>query len=512
MFCPSCGTKTGDDDAFCPMCGGDLRGVAAAPPAQPPVEEPAPATVAPPAPPAPPPPVAPPQATTPMPPAAAPLPQPGYAPPAAAVPAPATGSSAMYAKAGVGARLVAAIVDGIIASPLLPVGLLLVYAGAATGKASILGFVLVGVGAIWQLGYSLARDGVRGAGFGKRMVGLVVTQSATGAPAGMGASIVRQLVMYALNLIPGIGSLIEPILVLTDKDGRRLGDKAAKTQVARASDVAARGFAVPGGKAVAIVMLIVTLLVGIAGAGIGGFAFAKALQEATGADFVIDDTGGDVSGDVADQVSVSGEPQATVDAFYAGLANGDIDAVRATMVADFAAEIEAGYFEGWTSPSYSVISVESNGSDLATVELQEYDGGLCNGLVAFSLAVEDGAWKITGWEIGGSDFDTGAEEPGGGALNPETALDAVGTMLVALQQDDIEGMKAVATKSMQADYPDYFYPSSGAFIDFEVVDVFLDVDVYVVQVTEDWNSGPENVTYIVVDEGGTAKVDAVMWE
>lgn len=503
MFCPACGAQSGDGDAFCPICGADLRNTASPQPA-------APAPPAPPMPPVPPAPPVPPQPTTPMP--AAPVqPQPTYVPPTAAV---AVGSSALYAKAPVGSRLLAVIVDGIIAGPLLPLGLLLVYAGAATGKPSIIGFVLVGLGGIWQLAYTLGRDGMGGAGFGKRMTGLVVTQSATGAPAGMGASIVRQLIFYVTNLIPGIGSLIEPVLVLVNKDGRRLGDKAAKTQVARSADVSARGFSAPGGKGLAVTMLIVTLLGGIVGAGVGGFAFAKALQEATGGSFDIDTTLGlnGATDGGSGSTTVTGEPEDAITAFYEAVAGGDIDTIRATMTADLASQIDDGYFEGWTSPSYSVITTDSNGSDQATIELQEYDGGLSNGMVTFSLVAEDGSWKIAGWELGTTPLDDTQSDSPGNVLTPETAIDAVGTMLVALQQDDIAGMRAVATQSMQDSSPEYFSTTSGAFIDFEIVDAYQDAATYVVVVKEDWNSGPENLTYIVVDDNGTARVDGVLWE
>ncbi len=193
--------------------------------------------------------------------------------------APAVASGAAYAKAPLGGRLLAYIADSIVAATLLPLGTLLVMAGGARDEVSIAGLLVSALGALWMLGYLIARDAAGGAGFGKRLTGLVVVSAETGVPAKAGPAIVRQIVMWALGLIPAIGSLIEPILVLVDKDGRRLGDKAAKTQVVRSADVAARGVPVAAGKGAAIAVVVGALVLNIVGSTIGGIVFARAAFE-----------------------------------------------------------------------------------------------------------------------------------------------------------------------------------------------------------------------------------------
>jgi len=314
------------------------------------------------------------------------------------------------------------LADGVVGSALLPLGVLLVYAGAVREEASVAGFALVAVGALWQLAYTLGRDGFAGAGFGKRLFGLTVTSSQTGAPIGLGPSVVRQLVFYALNLVPVIGSLIEPLMVVTEQAGRRLGDKAAKTQVARTADVAARGLRAPAGKTAAAIAVIVAVLVWLAGSTIGGLAFARAIDQ-----------------------TVNGE-STTIE--IAG--DSDTDPVVTPETPEVAEE-PAAPTEQPAPP---------------------------------------------------------AEEPSqAGGLNPETATDAVGSLLVAMQNDDVDGMREACTQRFEDANPEYFYGASGALGSFEIVDVFQDAAIYAVVVQEDWISGPEEVMYFVTLEDGQARVD-----
>jgi uncharacterized RDD family membrane protein YckC len=50
---------------------------------------------------------------------------------------------------------------------------------------------------------------------------------------------------FFLNVIPILGQLVEPITVLTSDDGRRLGDRAAGTQVVDVSTYEATRFRLP---------------------------------------------------------------------------------------------------------------------------------------------------------------------------------------------------------------------------------------------------------------------------
>jgi uncharacterized RDD family membrane protein YckC len=47
----------------------------------------------------------------------------------------------------------------------------------------------------------------------------------------MGQSAIRALIWCVVNLVPVVGWLIEPIMAIADENGRRLGDRAAGTQV-----------------------------------------------------------------------------------------------------------------------------------------------------------------------------------------------------------------------------------------------------------------------------------------
>jgi len=331
-------------------------------------------------------------------------------------------AGALYPKAPLGARLMAFLADGVVGSALLPLGILLVYAAAMRDEASVAGLALVAIGGLWQLLYILGRDGFAGAGFGKRLFGLTVTSVQTGAPIGVGASVVRQLVFYALNLAPVIGSLIEPVMVVTEQAGRRLGDKAAKTQVARTADVAARGLRAPAGKTAPAIAVIAAVLVWLAGSTIGGLAFANAINRAVDGDSVTIETADDTDS----------EP----------------------------------------------------------------------GVTPETPETEEEAAAPTEQPV------PPAEEPSqAGGLNPETATDAVGSLLVAMQNDDVDGMREACTQRFEDANPEFFYGASGALGSFEIVDAFQDAAIYAVVVQEDWISGPEEIMYFVTLEDGQARVD-----
>jgi len=89
----------------------------------------------------------------------------------------------------------------------------------------------------WALYYGATKD-ARGTGqsIGKKLLGLMVIGTETNEPCTIGQSTGRAFVRFLFGAIPVIGQLIEPIAVVATDDGRRIGDRAASTQVIRASD------------------------------------------------------------------------------------------------------------------------------------------------------------------------------------------------------------------------------------------------------------------------------------
>lgn len=82
------------------------------------------------------------------------------------------------------------------------------------------------------LTYFFIKDGIgKGQSWGKKAVGLMVIYLPNNTPCSYGQSFIRNFIRSLLHIIPFIGLLVEPIFVLASKDGRRLGDIAANTQV-----------------------------------------------------------------------------------------------------------------------------------------------------------------------------------------------------------------------------------------------------------------------------------------
>ncbi len=158
-----------------------------------------------------------------------------------------------YPKAGFGKRFIAWLVDGIIASLgillLVPFARVMYMFGSMVSggysyhhygySQSFLSFPAVGMAFLvfllaggWHLLYALFKDGLgRGQSPGKRLAGLMVVRLDDNTPCTYAASALRNLIKLVMNLIPVIGWLIEPILVLAQERGQRLGDLAAGSQV-----------------------------------------------------------------------------------------------------------------------------------------------------------------------------------------------------------------------------------------------------------------------------------------
>ena len=133
------------------------------------------------------------------------------------------------------ARFGAALIDLLVAGAfLLPGGLSWSGGGEMGWDDRAVALIMVGIAT--GLIYLLVKDGLDGRSVGKRVTGLIVIHLPSNRPCSIGRSALRTIVFYLSSLLPVIGSLIEPILVIATPDRRRLGDRAASTQVVRLAD------------------------------------------------------------------------------------------------------------------------------------------------------------------------------------------------------------------------------------------------------------------------------------
>ena len=119
-----------------------------------------------------------------------------------------------YTKVDVWKRLLAAFIDGV---PAVAAWLLYRNTGALWGAAG-------------AMVYLLLRDGIGGQSLGKLLLGLVVVNVRTGHLCSWKDSVLRN----AFVLIPGanvVAIFLESITIIRDRQGNRLGDRLAQTQV-----------------------------------------------------------------------------------------------------------------------------------------------------------------------------------------------------------------------------------------------------------------------------------------
>jgi RDD family protein len=126
----------------------------------------------------------------------------------------ARGIASPYAKADLGRRLSAAVVDG-----LLCITIWFLFKGHGAALSLVSGPL-----------YLLVRDSIAGRSLGKILFGLVVIDLHTGRPSGLIGSITRNAVFG----LPGANLaalFLESASVIRDPQGQRLGDRLAQTQV-----------------------------------------------------------------------------------------------------------------------------------------------------------------------------------------------------------------------------------------------------------------------------------------
>ena len=143
-----------------------------------------------------------------------------------------------YLKASLGNRFLASLLDGLITTGFAIPAIIFYVIGMAKvedyydSEEAIPLFILAGFLYLIPLAYSFIKDGLGiGQSWGKKAVGLMVIHLSDKTPCSFSQSFLRNLIMVLLCIIPFIGWLIEPIIVLASENGRRLGDKAANTQV-----------------------------------------------------------------------------------------------------------------------------------------------------------------------------------------------------------------------------------------------------------------------------------------
>lgn len=142
-----------------------------------------------------------------------------------------------YYEPSFGNRFLAFFLDGLITTA-FSIPAFIAYAFGLVklvdrqGDKAIPLFVLAVFLYLIPLTYTLLKDGLgRGQSWGKKAVGLMVIHLPDNKPCTLGQSSLRNLFLVLFGLIPLLGWVVEPVMVLVSDNGRRVGDKAANTQV-----------------------------------------------------------------------------------------------------------------------------------------------------------------------------------------------------------------------------------------------------------------------------------------
>jgi uncharacterized RDD family membrane protein YckC len=137
-----------------------------------------------------------------------------------------------YPKARLFRRFIASLIDVYIGIA-MPIVVSMIGVSMSSGLAiSVVNFMLLVSSIIWGIYYTFTKDAHNeGRSIGKRAMKLMVVNVTTGMPCSTRESAKRAIVGWLVGAVPVIGWALEPSFVLFTSDGRRLGDKAAGTQV-----------------------------------------------------------------------------------------------------------------------------------------------------------------------------------------------------------------------------------------------------------------------------------------
>ncbi len=151
------------------------------------------------------------------------------------------GSTLIYPKANLGNRLLAAIIDNLIFLFLLgPMFLFFAISDSLFYDSRSVYFYLITTYGLLPTVYLYIKDGLfKGQSIGKKAMGLMVVSLDDNKPCTVGKSAIRTFISSVLYFIPYLNivtALIEPIMVLATKDGRKVADLVANTQVINVKD------------------------------------------------------------------------------------------------------------------------------------------------------------------------------------------------------------------------------------------------------------------------------------
>lgn len=151
-----------------------------------------------------------------------------------------------YAKAPSENRFGAWIIDGIVGlGPVIVAAIVgwVFNLGQQSHTTQVINMIATSA---WGIYYRFTKDArPNGQSIGKKICNLMVIDVETGAPCSLGQSIGRAFVLSIFNVIPILGWFVEPIAVISSDDGRRLGDRAAGTQVVDVNTYEATRFRLP---------------------------------------------------------------------------------------------------------------------------------------------------------------------------------------------------------------------------------------------------------------------------
>ena len=151
-------------------------------------------------------------------------------------------SNEYIVKSDIGIRFIAAIIDVLIEAGLSVPAIAFYMLGVAGFTTNSLGypvhrslpifFILSFFAYFIPIIYMLIKDGIgEGQSFGKKIMRIKVIKVNDLSNCTMGVSVIRNLIGIFIVLIPFVGWLIEPIMVLVSSGGRRVADRIAGTMV-----------------------------------------------------------------------------------------------------------------------------------------------------------------------------------------------------------------------------------------------------------------------------------------
>jgi hypothetical protein len=208
-----------------------------------------------------------------------------------------------------------------------------------------------------------------------------------------------------------------------------------------------------------------------------------------------------------------------IDAYYAGINAGDLEAVKALVTEDTKAGVDPGAYEGWSKTTFEYTRGWIDGDTAFIIGRENpqaaFGSGDNGGGVKFTLIKTAGAWLIDTWngvdaaQVEGSST---AGSSGGlpGSLTEANATELIRQLLEARKIGAANIIRRLASERFLKENGDVWLDgfNNSEYFSFRITSAKVTGTTATVLVSETWPDGETPTAYGIIEKSGAILVDS----